>query len=226
MIYHKVKVSHVWLDSPWVTVTHDWVTFTLWLSLSLLQVIFPTQGLNSGLPHCRRILYQLSHKGSPRILEWVAYPFSSGSSQPRNQTRVSGIANGFFTNWAIREPLICYKEYIFGLCSYFWLTAHQTLRAYIVKNLPVMRETQVRSLGRQDLLEQWMATHSSILAWRIPWTEEPGGLQTPCGCKELAMTERLTHTVRVINVFCYVNDPTLGKHLRMGVGCQWSQTLD
>ena len=45
-------------------------------SLSLLQGIFPTEGLNSGLPHCRQILYQLSHKGSPRILEWVAYPFS------------------------------------------------------------------------------------------------------------------------------------------------------
>ena len=44
-------------------------------SLSLLQGIIPTQGSNSGLPHCRRILYQLSHKGSPRILEWVAYPF-------------------------------------------------------------------------------------------------------------------------------------------------------
>ena len=56
-------------------------------SLSLLQVIFPTQGLNPGLLNCQWILYQLSHKGSPRILEWVAYPFSSGSSQPRNQTR-------------------------------------------------------------------------------------------------------------------------------------------
>ena len=42
--------------------------------------IFLTQGSNPGLPHCGRILYQLSHKGSPRILEWVAYPFSSGSS--------------------------------------------------------------------------------------------------------------------------------------------------
>ena len=51
-------------------------------SLSLLQGIFPTQGSNPGLPHGKRILYQLSHKGSPRILEWVAYPFSSGSSQP------------------------------------------------------------------------------------------------------------------------------------------------
>ena len=60
-------------------------------SLSLLQGIFPTQGLNPGLLHCRCILYQLSHKGSPRILEWVAYPFSSGSSQPRKQTGVSCI---------------------------------------------------------------------------------------------------------------------------------------
>ena len=69
-------------------------------SLSLLQGIFPTQGSNPGLPHCRQILYQLSHKGSSRILEWVAYPFSSGSSQPRNRTGVSCIAGGFFTNWA------------------------------------------------------------------------------------------------------------------------------
>ena len=64
-------------------------------NLSLLQGILPTQGSNPGLPHCRQILYQLSHKGSPRILEWVAYPFSCGSSQPRNQTRVSYIAGGF-----------------------------------------------------------------------------------------------------------------------------------
>ena len=57
-------------------------------SLSLLQGIFPTQGSNPGLSHCRQILYQLSHQGSPRILEQVAYPFSSGSSQPRNRTGV------------------------------------------------------------------------------------------------------------------------------------------
>ena len=65
-------------------------------SLSLLQGIFVTQGSNSGIPHCRQIPYQLSPKGSPRILEWVVYPFSSGSSQPRNQTRVSCIADRFF----------------------------------------------------------------------------------------------------------------------------------
>ena len=47
-----------------------------------------------------------------------------------------------------------------------------------VKNLPALQETRVRSLGREDPLEKEMATHSSILAWEIPWTEEPGGLQS------------------------------------------------
>ena len=46
----------------------------------------------------------------------------------------------------------------------------------LVKNLPAVRETRVRSLGWEDALEEGMATHSSVLAWRIPWTEEPGGL--------------------------------------------------
>ena len=68
------------LYSPWNSPVQD----TGVGSLSLLQGIFPNQGLNPGLPHCRWILYQLSHRGSLRILEWVAYPFSSGSSQPRN----------------------------------------------------------------------------------------------------------------------------------------------
>ena len=77
---------------------------------ALLQGIFLTQGSNPGLPHCKEILYQLSHKGSPRILEWVAYPFSSGSSQPRTWTRVSCIAGGFCTNWAIREAQVRKKH--------------------------------------------------------------------------------------------------------------------
>ena len=52
------------------------------------------------------------------------------------------------------------------------------LVAQMVKNLPAMQETWVRSLGQEDLLEKKMTTHSSILAWRIPWTEEPGGIQS------------------------------------------------
>ena len=50
--------------------------------------------------------------------------------------------------------------------------------AQMVKNLPAMQETWVQSLGREGSLEDGMATHSSILSWRIPWTEEPGGLQS------------------------------------------------
>ena len=63
---------------------------------ALLQGIFPAQGLNPGLSYDRQILYHLSHQGSPRILEWVVYPLSRGSSQPRNQTRVSCIIGEFF----------------------------------------------------------------------------------------------------------------------------------
>ena len=62
------------LYSPWNSPDQD----TGMSSFSLLQGILPTQGSNPGLPHCGWILYQLSHKGSPRILEWVAYPFFSG----------------------------------------------------------------------------------------------------------------------------------------------------
>ena len=53
-----------------------------------------------------------------------------------------------------------------------------SLVAQVVKNLLAMQETQVRSLGREDLLEKEMAIHSSILAWRTPWTKEPGLLQS------------------------------------------------
>src|SRR5574341_1263845 len=60
----------------------------------------------------------------------------------------------------------------------------------MVKSLPAMQETQVRSLGQEDPLEKEMATHSSILAGRIPWTEEPGGLQS-MGSLESDTTERL-----------------------------------
>ena len=59
-----------------------------------------------------------------------------------------------FVNWKFATPLV----------------------AQMVKNLPTMRETRVQSLGREDPLEKGMATHSSILAWRVPWTEELGGL--------------------------------------------------
>ena len=78
------------------------------------------------------------------------------------------------------------------MCSFYsWVVSHcvyvpqflypfiyASLVAQRLKRLPAMRETRVRSLGREDPLEKEMVTHSSILAWRIPWTEEPGRLQS------------------------------------------------
>ena len=63
----------------------------------------------------------------------------------------------------------------------------------MVKHLTAMQETRVQSLGWEDSLEKEMATHSSILAWKTPWTEEPGRLYSPWGHKESDVTERLTH---------------------------------
>ena len=86
-------------------------------SCSLLQGIFPTQGSNQGLPNCGQILYQLSPQGSPRIMEWLAYPFSRGNSQPRNWTWVSCITGTFFTSWATREA---------HLLPYIWAKSSNT----------------------------------------------------------------------------------------------------
>ena len=103
-------------------------------SLSLLQGIFPTQGSNSGLLHCRQILHQPSHQGSPRVLEWVAYPFSSRSSWPRNQAGVSCIAGRFFTSWATREALRL-------VCSWIqadpWTTWVWTVQVHLHKSFLV-----------------------------------------------------------------------------------------
>ena len=91
------------LYSPWDSPTQN----TGVGSLCLLQGIFPTQGSN--------------HKGSPRILEWVAYPFSSGSSWPRNRTGVSCITGTFFTNWAMREAPCFYYRLAFRTLGPFWI---------------------------------------------------------------------------------------------------------
>ena len=64
----------------------------------------------------------------------------------------------------------------------------------MVKNLRTVEKTQIQFLGREDPIEKGMVTHSSILAWRIPWIEEPGRLQS-MGCKELDSTEQLTYNL-------------------------------
>ena len=114
--YHSVMSDSLQphgLYSPWNSPSQN----TGVGSLSLVQGSSSTQGSNPGLPHCRQILYQLSHKGSPRILEWVVYPFSRGSSQPRNWTGVSCIVAGFFINWALREAHRTQREHQDGRVS-------------------------------------------------------------------------------------------------------------
>ena len=74
--------------------------------------------------------------------------------------------------------------------GYIFLKIRDSLVAQLVKNLPAMQETQVQSLGQEDPLEKDMANHCIILAWKIPWTEEPGGLQF-MDCKESGTTEQL-----------------------------------
>ena len=101
----KVKVTQLCptLCDPMDYTVHGILQARILEWVAFLQGIFPTQGSNPDLLRCKQILYQLSHKGSPRILKWVAYLFSSRSSWPRNWARVSCIAGGFFTNWAVRE---------------------------------------------------------------------------------------------------------------------------
>ena len=123
ILKHIKCARHFWaLSESWSVVSNSLLPYGLYRpwnspgqntgvgSLSLLQGILPTQGSNPGLPHCRQIFYQLSHKGSQRILEWVAHPFSSGSSRLRNRTGVSCIAGRFLTSWATREALTELKD--------------------------------------------------------------------------------------------------------------------
>ena len=98
----KVTSDSLWphrLYSPWSPPGQN----TGVGSLSLLQGIFLTQGSNPGLPVLQADSLPGEPQGTPRILEWVAYPFSSRSSQPRNWTRVSCVAARSLINWAMRE---------------------------------------------------------------------------------------------------------------------------
>ena len=100
-------LSHVRrLVTPWTIQSMEFSKPEYWSgSLSLLQGIFPTQGSSPDISHWRWNLHHLSHKGSQRMLEWVAYPFSSRASLPRNWTDVYSFAGRIFPNWAIRKVL-------------------------------------------------------------------------------------------------------------------------
>ena len=92
---------------------------------ALLQGIFPTQGSNPDLLHCRRILYQLSHQGRPRILEWVAYPFSKGSSWPRIKPGSSALQVDSLPAELLGKPIN--SKQINTSCDFTWLCTQITL---------------------------------------------------------------------------------------------------
>ena len=103
-------------------------------SRSLLQGIFLTQESNWGLLHCRQILYQLSHKGSPRILEWVAYPFSSGSSQNRDLTQKLSLSL-FCLPYPKRTPFLSLKV---PLISFVFFLVRNVFIKSIAKHFPTL----------------------------------------------------------------------------------------
>ena len=135
---------------------------------------------NPRLPHCRQILYQLSHKRSPRILEWVAYPFSRGSSWLRDRTGVACIAGRFFTKGAIREAQ---KEMFNLFCLYLWLNQIIFLKftsrrewycLHVESKGKMMKKKSTLNIHWKDLCWSW---NSNTLAtwckesthWKRPW---------------------------------------------------------
>ena len=129
--------------------------------------LFPTLGSNPGLSHCRHIHYQLSHKGSPRILEWVAYPLPDPGIEPRSPAlQVDSLPTELW-----RKP---------------------TGKELTCKNAGDRKRLGFDSwVGKIPWRRAW-TTCSSILTWRVPQTGEPGGDSPKC-CKELDMTEVTEH---------------------------------
>ena len=116
-----------------------------------------------------------------RVLEWVAISFSRESSWPRDLFHLLHWQEGslpviFLLSYSL--ILLCNQEINEVFIKYLLQTQWASLVAQMVKNPPALQETRVQSLGQEDSLEKEMATHSSILAWRIPWTEKPGRLQS------------------------------------------------
>ena len=116
---------------------------------------------------------------------WSGLLFPSSEYFPNSgiKSMSPALAGRFFTSQPPEKLFTISSPHSLPSCNL------SSLVAQMVKHLPTMRETRVQSLGREDLLEKEMATHSSILAWKIPWMEEPGRLQSR-GHKDSDMTEQ------------------------------------
>ena len=140
-------------------------------SFSLLQGIFPTQGLNPGLPHCRRILYQLSHKGSSRILKWVAYPFSGGLPNLGYEPGSPALQADSLPS----EPTIPHQMVLstscLTVCKMWKLASPRT------NNQKRERRKRLRECSRCKLLESWKLHPTVLVVCR--WSQRPTLIQ--CG---------------------------------------------
>ena len=136
--------------------------------------------------------------GIPRQEYWSGLPFPSPGGLPSPGTERASLtspalAGRFITMSATWEvTLTLSANFSYTLSSTIITTS---LVAQTVKCLPTMLETWVQSLGWEDLLEKEMAIHFSILGWKIPWTEEPGRLQS-IGSKQLDKTEATSHALQ------------------------------
>ena len=108
-----------------------------------------------------------------RILEWVAFLFSRGDPNPGIKPRSPALQTDSLLSEPPGKPLT--------ICTQFSIIKKHkgdSLVAQLANNLPAIKDTWVQSLGREDPMEMEIATRSNILAWRIPWTEDPDGLQS------------------------------------------------
>ena len=175
-----------------------------------------------SLQSCRTLCDPIdsSLPGSPvpgilqaRTLEWVAISFSIAwkwKVKVKSFSRVRLLATPWTAAYQAPPSMgFSRQEYWSGvplpsptdkhMQTYFLRCGPASLVTQTVKNLPAMQGTQVRSLGRQDPLEKDMATHSNALTWRVPWTEEPGGLQS-MGLQRIR-TEQLALSHTLIRLF-------------------------
>ena len=123
------------------------------------------------------VVYQASlSMGFSRQEYWCGLPFPSPGDlpDPGIESRSPALQANAFTVWTTSDWVT--NDWI--ILDYWCFSLWASLVAQMIKNLPAIQETKVGSLGREDPLKKRMATHPSFFAWRIPWTEEPGRLQT------------------------------------------------
>ena len=149
----------------------------------------PGSGRSPGGGHSTPLQYACLENPTDRR-DWRATVHRA----PQNQTWLKWLSTKASGRGSLTSLMFMHLMFILQL--FFWAS----LIAQLVKNLPAMQETWVWSLGQEDPLEKEMATHSSILAWRIPWTEEPGRLQS-MGLQESDTPEWLSLLLLQLQLF-------------------------